>query len=528
MERANRPPIRRASASSGCARGGFTAPGLRPAATPRTSVPIQPLSQLADLLASWDDGEGPLYARLAERLRLGIRTGRLTGGTRLPPERQLAAHLGVARNTVVRAYAELEAAALLTRRQGSGTVVSASTAAFSSQPAELSSLIQRNVVVRLVAEPSEVAVDFLGAHALPDSPVNDTIREAISNLAPWEALRQPGYFPLGYPPLRAAIASHLTRRGIPTVEDQILVTSGAQQAIALIATGLVRGKKNVLVEDPTFPGAIDSFRVAGARLLTVPVTDEGPDLDRLSAILDDSEIALAYLIPTHQNPTGVLMPIAARQELARLCEATGLVLVEDDALAELGLSGSAPPPIAALTRTGIVLSIGSLSKLFWGGLRIGWIRGPREMIAHLGQVKATDDLGTSVVSQVIAVRLLEQTDAVRERRQIEVTDALARLEALLRDHLPSWSWRRPAGGLSLWARLPHGSASELARIAMRHGLAIVPGSVMSPSGAFDDHIRLPLGRDAGAMTSGIELLATAWAEYEAAHPRPEGPLRVVV
>lgn len=500
----------------------------RPLAPASRSVAIQPLSSLADLLSSWDDGPGPLYSRLARTLRSGIRAGLLIGGTRLPPERQLAAHLGVARNTVVRAYAQLAAEALVTRRQGSGTLVSATTATFSGQPAELSTVIQRNVVVRLVADSSEVSVDFLGAHALLNSPVDDAVRQAIAELAPREALLQPGYFPLGYPALRAAVAAHLSGRGISTVQEQVLITSGAQQAIALIATGLIRGKRNVLIEDPTFPGAIDIFRVAGARLLSVPVTGEGADVELLTAFLDDFEVALAYLMPTHHNPTGVVMPVEARQELAKLSEATGLVIVEDDALAELGSAEFVPPPVAAYTRTGIVLSIGSMSKLFWGGLRVGWVRGPKEMIAHLGQVKAAHDLGSSVISQIVAVRLLEQVDEIRSIRRAETANGLVHLEDLLRTHLPGWTWRRPIGGLSLWAQLPHGSASELARIAMRRGLAIVPGSVMSPRGAFDDHVRLPLGRDIATMTAGIELLADAWAEYDAAAPVHEGALRVVV
>jgi len=169
-----------------------------------------------------------------------------------------------------------------------------------------------------------------------------------------------------------------------------------------------------------------------------------------------------------------------------------------------------------------------MSKLFWGGLRVGWIRGPKEMIAHLGQVKATDDLGSSVISQLATVRLLGQALKARELRRAEVSTSLARLEQLMRQYLPSWTWRPPAGGLSLWACLPQGSASELARAAMRQGLAIVPGSVMSPRGAFDDHVRLPLGRGDQTMTAAIKALAEAWTEYCASVPIRDAALRVVV
>jgi DNA-binding transcriptional MocR family regulator len=494
----------------------------------RVSLPISPLSALAQVLANWDDGAGHLYMRLAARLRAGVQTSQLLGGSRLPPERMLAKHLGVARNTIVRAYSELEAEGLVSRRQGSGTIVLPSSATLGGQSAELSSVSERNVVARLVAASDDSLSDLLSAHARLDTQVNEVVRAAIADCDPSEALRHPGYFPLGYPPLREAIAAHLSRRRLPSSPDQILVTSGAQQGISIVANGLARGRRSVVIEDPTFPGAIDSFRMAGSRLLTIPVTADGPDLERLDALLEDSDIGLAYLMPTHQNPTGVLMPNSARIELARLLEVTGMIVVEDDALAEIGLVDDVPIPVTAMAHRGIALSIGSLSKLFWGGLRIGWIRGPKDVIAQLGHVKASADLGTSIVSQAIAVRLLEQADRVRSLRQAEVAEGLECLEALLAQHLPSWSWRRPVGGLSLWVQLPHGSAGELARYALRNGVAIVPGSVMSPRGAFDDHLRLPIGRDPQTMAVAIRRLGDAWVEYEATQAAVEAPLRVVV
>jgi DNA-binding transcriptional MocR family regulator len=494
----------------------------------RQFAPIQPLSPFAELLAEWDQGGGPHYQRLAARLRAGIRDGQLVGGMRLPPERQLAAHLGVGRSTVVRAYAELELAGLLHRRQGSGTVVAASTRIYSTQPSELSSLISRNVVVRLVAESRDGAIDFLSGHAMQDPAVDAIMARALAAAAPTEEFGASGYYPLGFPPLRAALAAHLTHEGLRTSEDQILVTSGAQQAIALIALGLIRDRRNVVVEDPTFPGAIDSFRVGGARLLPIPMTEAGLDVEELAVLLEDTEVALAYIMPSNHNPTGTVMPAGARAELAQLAEATGVVLVEDNALADLDLTGSRPKPIAALTRAGIVLSIGSLSKVFWGGFRIGWLRGPREMVAHLGQVKATADLGTSVLSQVVAVRLLDHIDEVRRLRRAQVQESLDRLEHLLSTHLPEWRWTRPSGGLSLWAQLPYGSSSELARLAHRHGVSIAPGAVMSARGGFDDYVRLPLGRSGKTMALGVERLAAAWREYIDSTPKAASRLGIVI
>jgi len=486
----------------------------------RERVPIQPLSSVADALNDWEADTGRPDDRLASRLRAAIRSGRLVGGTRLPTERQLAVHLRITRNTVVRAYAALEADGLVLRRQGSGTIVASATRALGARPGALSRVVQSNVVQRLVVDATDVdadnvAVEFLGAHARPNSAVDDIVRAAIDDIDASDVVRHPGYMPMGYPPLRGAIAEHLTNRGLPTGDEQILVTSGAQQAIALVATGMLRDTPNVVIEDPTFPGAIDSFRVAGARLLTVAVTTEGIDVEQLGAIVERTDVAVAYVTPTNHNPTGAVMPPSARSQLAELAEATGVVVVEDDALAETGLGEAVPRSVSAFAGgAAVVLSIGSLSKVFWGGLRIGWIRGPRDVVAGLGLVKAAADLGTSVPSQLIAVRLLEHVDRVRALRRAELAESLDLLERLLRDHLPDWTWQPPAGGLSLWVRLPYGSANDLARVALRHGVAIVPGSVMSARSAFDDRIRLPLGRDPATLRSGIERLAEAWTEYE--------------
>ena len=492
------------------------------------SASIGPLSPLADVLAQWKTGEGSLYHRLAASLRDGIRAGRLSGGTRLPPERRLAEYLEIGRNTVVRAYALLEADGLVVRRRGSGTLVTTTALGGGRSRGDLSAVTQASVVVRLVTESAVDSVDLLGAHALLDSEVDGVVREVIAAVDASHALHQPGYFPLGYPPLRAAIAAHLSARGLPTDSDQVLVTSGAQQAITVIGLGLIRGRRNVVIEDPTFPGAIDSFRLAGGRLLSVPLNADGTDLDRLGALGEDADIAFAYLMPTFHNPTGALMPTTARQRIAEFADATGLVVVEDDALAELGLIDQQPPPVAAFATSGTVLTIGSLSKLFWGGLRVGWIRGPREVIGQLGQVKATLDLGSGVVSQLIALRLLEHASTVRQRRRTQNLESLDHLEGLLASHLPAWTWIRPVGGLSLWARLPVGHATDLARIALRHHVAIVPGSVMSPRGGFDEFVRLPLGRDATTMTLAIQRLTAAWDDYVSASAPSGERLAVVV
>jgi DNA-binding transcriptional MocR family regulator len=481
--------------------------------------PLDPLgTTLEEVLRGWRAGHDPLYRRLAAAIRRGIEGGELLPGTPLPPERALAMRLGVGRGTVVAAYQDVRAHGLVERRQGSGTVVGSHFAAMGgSRAAELSTSLRLNVVVRSFGDggSGEGVIDFLGAHAPADDVLNDVMGEALRSIDPSELAEHHGYSPLGRPPLRRAVAAHLTELGLPSGEDEILITSGAQQAISLAAASCAGPREVAVLEDPTFPGAIDAFRMAGPRILTVPVHEEGLDVDALKATLRRNDVRVVYVVPTFHNPTGATISERGRRRLAALARATGVAIAEDNTLAELGADGSEPPqPIAAFSGDGPVLSIGSLSKLFWGGLRIGWIRAPRAVVAHLGRLKAAADLGSSIPSQMLAERLLPMAGEVRRMRRGQIQTRLEALEGMLGRGLPTWTWRSPRGGLCLWVQLPHGGASEFAQVAASHGVAIVPGPVMSARGAFDDFVRLPLSPDEDVLTRGVARLALAWSDYE--------------
>ncbi len=208
------------------------------------------------------------------------------------------------------------------------------------------------------------------------APPGAAIRQAVAAAAgaiDLDGLMSDHGYPLGYPPLRRAIAAHLSARGLPTAEEQILVTGGAQQAISLLAGYYASSGSVVMLEDPTFPGAVDAFRAAA-----------GADIKLIAATISESTVRAVHLMPTFHNPTGAVMPEAARRELARLGRASGVPIIEDNTLAELALECEPPPPLAAYGRDAHIVSIGSLSKLFWAGLRVGWVRGPRSAIAQLG------------------------------------------------------------------------------------------------------------------------------------------------
>jgi len=458
-----------------------------------------------------------LYQRLAAALAAAAERQDMLPGTKLPPERLLAAQLGVARTTVSAAYELLELRGQVRRRQGRGThVAGADGAAAAMRAAELTTSLQRNVLFRRLGEYPADAIDLLGSCAPPSVPIREALAAAAGAVDLHELAERSGYLPLGYPPLRRAIAAHLTAQGQATGEDEVLVTGGAQQALSLLASCYITPGAVVVAEDPTFPGAIDAFRTAGARILTVPVRQSGADTSLLAATLSQTEARLVYLMPTFHNPTGCVMPESARREVARLSRSTQLPVIEDNALAELTLGCQPPPPIGAYAHEAPIISVGSLSKLFWPGLRVGWIRAPRPVIAQLGPVKAVADLGTSLVSQAIAVNLFKDADRILKLRRSELTNRLGLLHDLLEHRLPGWRWRRPDGGLTVWAQLPTGSSADLAQIARGHGVLIAPGTVMSPTGRFDEYLRLPFDYQPETLEQGIGRLARAWRAYHGA------------
>jgi len=479
-------------------------------------------------LGDWSSGAGPIYSRLARALRRAIEEGDLTGGTRLPPERPLAEALEISRTTVVLAYGQLRRSGLVESRQGSGTWVShrAGLPARRRRPEPRGHSFLVDSVTRAAAEEPADTIGFLGA-CLPAAAggfIQDAWEAAGADLAGLAC--GAGYSPQGLPTLRRAIASWFEERGLPTSPDEVLVTGGAQQAIDLAARLLVGEEDAVVLEDPTYLGAIDAFAAARARLVPLPVGLAGADIGELKRLVTQASPALVYLVPSFHNPTGAVLPEAARREVARLAESSGTAVVEDESLAELSFGSEPPPPVAAFSSRAPVLTVGSLSKLFWGGLRVGWIRGPRPLVARLTRLKVTADLSGSVVSQAMAARLLPRRDEVIRLRRRELRARFERLSGLLRERLPEWSWVRPEGGLTLWVRLPAPCAEELARTAPRHGVSVVPGPVHSPSGACRDHLRLPFVMGEEQLAEGIERLARAWEACR--QPAGERELGVIV
>jgi DNA-binding transcriptional MocR family regulator len=356
----------------------------------------------------WARGRsGKVHRRLSTGIRGAIERGLLIQGTRLPSERDLAPALSLSRNTVVAAYNALRDEGWLESKTGNGTFIRHEARAIREAQEEVR--IERLAQSTLpgVLDQGEASLDFASGTPWP---LRGFPAEAFG-LTPRENERLLStrlYYPFGLPALRQAIAAHYSAAGLPTGPDDILATTGARQAIMLVGNLFLQRGDTVVLEDPCYFGALEVFRGCGTRVHTVSVGAQGVDARVFRDALAAANPRLAYLTPTFQNPTGTVMPAGARKEIVQMAMQRSVPLIDDQTLADICLDADAPfqRPLAAWDTDGTVLSVGSLGKLMWAGLRIGWIRAARHLIERLVRLKMANDLGTPLPTQVLAVKLL--------------------------------------------------------------------------------------------------------------------------
>jgi DNA-binding transcriptional MocR family regulator len=235
---------------------------------------------------------------------------------------------------------------------------------------------------------------------------------------------------------------------------------------------------------------------------------------------------MLFVMPTFHNPTGRLMSASRRRQVAELAAKYGVVVVEDNAYSAWDPAGpDVPPPLAAFApRNAEVFTIGSVSKAVWGGLRIGWIRAPKPLAERLARHKALADLGSPVIDQALTARLLPRLHEMTAERARLATVRRKLMGQLLTERLPEWSWQEPDGGSALWIKLPDTDARTFAQVALRHGVEVVPGRAMDPTGEHDDHLRVPFSYPAEVMSDAVDRLAAAWRELRRHGPAPGVPM----
>lgn len=438
----------------------------------------------------------PIYVQLTEALTEAIGAGRIAIGSLLPSERLYAEHLGVSRTTVTTAYQELKAAGLVRGYVGRGVVVIADdpdrTASGSIGWSQLASR-------RTSPLPSNGAAADPNLISFGDGWLHPSLtpRSSLATCAT-KVIGDPDMLIaaaplLGLPVLREALAEMLRGTGIKTVvEDEILVTGGAQQGLNAIARAFISPGDAVLCETPTWHGAFRAFRAAGAEITGVATDYEGIDPDALEDALIRLRPKFVYLIPSFQCPTGRLLGLERRRQILEICTRFRTPIIESHVYGDLAF-GKPIPSLKSLDTNGIVIHQGSASKSISASLRVGWLVAPRAALELLAPAKASLDLSTPALTQAILARFLKSGAYARHLPQFR--DALRfRRDAMvmaLRSHCPDLRITPPQGGLYLWAQLPQPLRGHEVEAAARYeGVSVRGGEGFMPDGGASSHIRL--------------------------------------
>src|SRR5580704_8151602 len=453
----------------------------------------------------------PIYRQLGDYLQRLIDTGDLRSGDRLPPTRELAGQLGLNRTTISAAYELLETGGLITGHVGRGSFVAGSPTRESGVPWR--EILEPSAPISPAAPTSTPIVGFSSSRPsellFPLEEFRETCAEVISSPEA-QTILQLGS-PSGYPPLRRYLLELARTEGIARDSDDILITSGCQQAFDLVQRTLVRKGETVLLEDPVYLGQKNAFERGGARLAGVPMGANGIDLESLERIVTRERPRLAAVTSNFQNPTGATLSLASRKALLQITQPAGVIVIENDIYGGLAYEGDPIPTIKRLDETGDVVLLRSFSKLAFPGLRVGWVIGPRALIEKLTEAKQWSDLHTDQLSQAVLLRFAE-SGRLEQHRQKMLIAGRERLHAVLSScekYLPRGAtFTRPRGGMSLWVRLPGGlDAGELLPRAEREGVTYLPGKYFAVSHPEPNSLRISFaGMTPDQIRSGVAIL----------------------
>ncbi len=380
-------------------------------------------------------------------------------------------------------------------------------------------------ILKLTARPE--VISFAGGLPAAESfPLDDIARAAR------EVLHEDGAAAVQYsttegdPELRASLAARMNRlRGTRFAADEVLVTSGSQQGLDLTAKLFLQPGTTLLCESPTYLAALNAFRVFGPSIVAVPTDDGGMVPDALErALATEREVRVIYVVPDSQNPSGRTWTLERRRALVRLAAAAGVAVVEDSPYGEIRFDGAPLPAVASLAGPAApVVYLGTLSKVFCPGLRLGWVAAPRPVLERYVLLKQSADLHTSTLTQRIAARYLRTHDLDRNVARVvaiyrERRDAM--LEALERELPSGIGWTRPDGGLFIWVELPRGVDSrEVLRAALARDVAFVPGGSFFPEPGHDNTMRLNFSAMPPArIREGVRRLAAVLVEMGVGSP----------
>jgi len=455
----------------------------------------------------------PAYLQIRDCIVDLVDCGGLTPGDRLPPSRILAETVGVHRSTVVRAYDEIRALGYLDSRPGSYTTIrhrarppatSSGAATVETDPIlDWAAAARGSTGVRHLCSmqtssghnESEL-IDFDQLTADPTLAPIDTLRSCLRQVMSDSGSVALEYAdPAGWPPLRSAIAARLRSHGVAVGDDEILVTNGAQGAIDLALRLLVRSGDTVAVEAPTYGMLHPLLSLHGAKALEIPMTDDGMDLDRLAEALECHSPRVVYTMPNFHNPTGITTDQHHRERLIDLCESQRTPILEDGFEEEMKYSGRAVLPLKSMDSGGIVLYVGTFSKVVFPGFRVGWIAAPHEAIERLSAIQHASNLAASTITQATAERFCRRGDFELHLRRIHriYRRRMQVMHDKLDRHLPpDVDWTRPNGGYTLWLTLPDPVEAEedIVGTLLDAGVRVAPGRPYYATPPRSAHLRL--------------------------------------
>lgn len=444
------------------------------------------------------DDPTPLQEQIAAGLRRLIRNGSLADGAHLPPTRQLARDLGVNRGTVVQAYERLRIEGVVEGHVGRGTVVRAGAEHSVAGRGELSwPMVLGPADAVAAARAAEVAGAFSDREAIAfaagfPSPELYPIEEAArvtARLLRTRAAELLSEGPVqGEAELRGVVAADVGCR-----PEEVLIVSGSQQGLSLLARALLERGDAVVTEVPTYLGALQVFREAGARVIGLPIDEHGLEPTMLQDVLSRTSVRFLYTVPTFQNPTGATLSVERRRAVLELAYRHGIPIIEDDPYGLFAYDGEPPPTFRSLDRRGHVVYLSTCSKTLFPGLRVGWLAAAEPLVRGLVPMKLRTDLFTSPLAQAVIAALLSGPafrrhlnhlrGAYRSRRNTMVEG--------LRRHCPQLTFSVPAGGYFIWGRLPVGvAAGELSREAAQEGVRLLEGALFYPERPIEEAIRL--------------------------------------
>ena len=473
----------------------------------------------------------PLYQQIKSHFQQGILSGSLAPDTRLPASRRLARDLGVNRITVETAYSELEAGGLIYSRVGSGTYVSSSPPLPPCPIDTLNAtwpLWQGDVPKRDKVSKNSEGVEMRKTDQGPH-PISFAGGTSASHLFPADdfrkvlqtIMRRDGIAALeygesnGYAPLRSTIAHVLASQGLQARPENILITAGSQQAISLVSQLLLKPGDTILVESPTYGGALELFQALNFNVVGILVDKQGMQVENLERLLQQYHPKLIYTIPNFHNPTGTCLSNSRRRELIVLADRYNIPILEDDFVGDLRYDGRTQPSLKALDPGGRVIYASTFSKMLMPGLRVGFLLIEGPIYARLVEFKRVNDLATSTLIQ----RALESYVTVgRYQAHLHRSCQMFRkrrdaMIAAIKRYLPAdVRFDAPQGGLFLWVRLPGDISSvELFPLACQEGVDFVPGSKFFPDGIQgQDSMRLNFAVQApDEIEEGIKRLGKA-------------------